>query len=248
VSPGERIRSLWEGGDHEALVAACDPGVEWDLTRFEGWGGDAVQSGHDGVRAVLRELGWQGPGTCVASGERVLIDVHADASSAVVHELGDDGRIVRMTSVTDAWEAQLALTGNDPLAIVRAIWSLWEARDMDRVLACFADDVVFDLSHYEAWRGAPRYEGPTSMIAFLAEWMSWWHGYRQEVLGDELHGRDVLLSVRHGGDRDGTRIEETGGLVYDVRHDGIVDRWTVFSSPEKAREWLALRKAPAEAK
>jgi ketosteroid isomerase-like protein len=130
---------------------------------------------------------------------------------------------------------------------VRAIWDTWEARDMDRVMACFADDVVFDLSHYEAWRGARRYDGPTSMISFLAEWMSCWHGYRQEVLADGLHGRDVLLSVRHRGDRDGAHVEEIGGLVYAVRPDGKVDRWTVFPSVERAREWLALREAPAEA-
>jgi hypothetical protein len=38
--------------------------------------------------------------------------------------------------------------------------------------------------------------------------MSWWHGYHQEVVEDEVHGRDVLLSVRHGGDRDGAHVEE----------------------------------------
>jgi hypothetical protein len=117
---------------------------------------------------------------------------------------------------------------------------------MDRVLACFADDVVFDLSHYEAWKGAPRYDGPTSMIRFLAEWMSWWHGYHQEVVVAELHGRDVLLLVRHSGDREGTHVEEVGGLVYAVRPDGRIDRWTVFPTPELAREWIELRQAPAE--
>ena len=98
---------------------------------------------------------------------------------------------------------------------------------MDRVMSCFADDVVFDLSHYEAWRGAPRYDGPTSMISFLAEWMSWWHGYHQEMLADELHGRDVLLSVRHRGDRDGAHVEEIGGLVVrgsPRRQGGALDR------------------------
>jgi ketosteroid isomerase-like protein len=246
VSPGELVRSCWKADDDEALVAACDPNVTWDLSRLHGWDGEPLQQGHDGVRAVLGRLAWAAGGTCVASDSRVLIDVHDDATSAVVHEV-DRGRIVHLASITGLWEAQLALTGSDPVAVVRAVWATWEARDMDRVMACFADDVVFDLSHYPAWHGAPRYEGPTSMIAFLAEWMSWWHGYHQEALGDELHGRDVLLIVRHAGVRDGAHVEEVGGLVYAVRPDGMIDRWTAFPSPELAREWIALRKAPAEA-
>jgi hypothetical protein len=74
---------------------------------------------------------------------------------------------------------------------VRAVWLTWEAREMDRVIACFSDDVVFDLTHYPAWRGEPRYDGPTSMIRFLAEWMSWWHGYHQEVLAGRSSRRPI---------------------------------------------------------
>jgi hypothetical protein len=251
MTPGsiELVRSWWKAvavHDHDVLVAACDAAVVWDLTQFAGGHGAATRHGRDGVRAILSAGRWTAGETCIASGARVLIDAHDDATSAVVHELDGD-RIVRLASITDLWEAQLALTGTDPLAVVEAVWAAWEARDLDRVTACFADDVVFDLSQYEAWGGAPSYLGPTSMVGFLAEWMSWWHGYHQEVLDAELHGRDVLLSVRHGGDRDGARVEEIGGLIYSVRPDGVMDRWTVFSSPEKARAWLALRQAPAPA-
>jgi ketosteroid isomerase-like protein len=245
MSPGELVRLWWEGGDHGALVAACDADVVWDLSRLDGWDGDPLQRGPDGVRAVLDRLEWAPGGTFIASGDRVLVNAHPDGVSAVVHHF-EDGRIVRLSSITDHWDAQVELTGTDPIAVVRAVWVAWEARDMDRVLACFADDVVFDLSHYEAWKGAPRYDGPTSMIRFLAEWMSWWHGYHQEVVGDELHGRDVLLLVRHSGDREGTHVEEVGGLVYAVRPDGRIDRWTVFPTPELVREWIELRQAPAE--
>jgi ketosteroid isomerase-like protein len=246
VSPGERIRALWESADRDALVAGCAPGVVWDLTRFED-GSEGLRHGHDGVRAVLAAHSWREPGTCIASGERVLVDVHGDDASAVVHELRD-GLIAGLASITDPWEAHLALTGSDPAAIVRGAWSAWEQRDMDRVMACFADDVVYDLSHYEAWRGAPSYHGPTSMIGFLAEWMAWWRGYHQELLAGERVGRDVLLTVRHSGDREGARVEEVGGLVYGVGADGHIERWTAFSSPGRAREWIALREAAAEAK
>jgi ketosteroid isomerase-like protein len=246
MSPDELVRSWWESPDREALLAVCEPAVEWDLHRFDRWDGEPVQRGPDGVRAVLDRLRWRTGGTCVPCGGTVLIDVHDDETSAVVHELSS-GRIARLSSITDLWDAQLELTGTDPIAVVRAVWTTWEARDMDRVLACFSDDVVFDLSHYDAWIGEPRYEGPTSMISFLAQWMSWFHGYHQEVVGHELHGRDVLLSVRHGGVRDGQQVEEIGGLIYAVRPDGKMDRWTVFPSPEQARAWIELRQAPAEA-
>jgi ketosteroid isomerase-like protein len=246
MSPGELVRLWWEDGDHEALVAACDPGVVWDLSRFDGWEGDPLQEGPEGVRAVVGRLDWAPGGTYIASGDRVLVNAHADGVSAVVHHF-EGGHIVRLNSITDYWDAQVELTGTDPIAVVRAVWTAWEARDMDRVIACFADDVVFDLSRYDEWKGAPRYDGPTSMIKFLAEWMTWWHGYHQEVVGDELHGRDVLLSVRHGGDRDGKHVEEIGGLIYSVRPDGKMNRWTVFHTPELARAWLELRQAPTEA-
>jgi ketosteroid isomerase-like protein len=246
VSPGELVRLWWEDGDHDALVAACDAGVEWDLRALDGWDGEPVQRGQDGVRSVLEQLRWAPGGTCVASGDRVLVNAHDDGVSAVVHEFAG-GHVARLASISDLWDAQLALTGTDPITVVRAVWATWEARDMDRVIACFSDDVVFDLSHYAAWRGAPRYDGPTSMIKFLAEWMSWWHGYHQEVLADEAHGRDVLLSVRHAGDRDGVHVDEVGGLIYAVRPDGKMDRWTVFPSPDLAREWIGLGKPAAEA-
>jgi len=188
MSPGELVRQWWDEGDHEALVAACDPAVVWDLTRLDGWSGEPGRRGPDGVRAVLRELEWGPGGTCIACGDTVLVNAHADGTSAVLHRFAGD-RIVRLESITDPWDAQLELTGTDPVAVVRAVWTAWEARDMDRVLACFADDVVFDLSHYDAWRWEPRYDGVTSMMRFLAQWMSWWHGYNQQVLDDEPRPR-----------------------------------------------------------
>src|SRR5436309_3693849 len=133
MSPGELVRSWWEAPDREALLAACEPGVVWDLRRFDGWHGAPVQRGRDGVRMVLDELTWAGCRTCIASGDKVLVDAHDDDTSAVVHELNGD-RVARLVSITDLWDAQLELAGSDPIAVVRAVWAAWEARDMDRVL------------------------------------------------------------------------------------------------------------------
>src|SRR4051794_40651338 len=108
MTPGstELVRSCWAAvadSDRETLVSACDRAVVWDLTRLDGWTGEPIHHGHDGVRAVLRELSWAQGGTCIAFGPRVLIDSHDDATSAIVHELSD-GRIVRMASITDLRE------------------------------------------------------------------------------------------------------------------------------------------------
>src|SRR3954463_5849750 len=130
MSPGELVRLWWEDRDHAALVAACDDDVVWDLSRLDGWEGDPLQRGPDGVRAVLDRLEWAPGGTYIASGDRVLASAHADGVSAIVHHF-EDGRIVRLSSITDHWDAQVELTGTDPIAVVHAVWIAWEARDMD---------------------------------------------------------------------------------------------------------------------
>jgi ketosteroid isomerase-like protein len=227
--------AAWDAGDDDALTAICHPDAEWDVSRL-----DATE----GPRWISGE-------TLVAVEDRVLIEVRregdgGDEVAAVVHTLRG-GRFTRVEWISDRTAAQLALTGTDPLAVVQAVWATWQALDMDRVVASFTDDVVYDLSHYAAWPGQPRYAGPTSMTQFLAEWMAWWSGYFQEVLGMEAHGRDVLVTLRHGGTRDGAYFEEVGALVYAVAADGRISGWTAFAGPDEAREWLGSRKAPAEA-
>jgi ketosteroid isomerase-like protein len=223
----EHVRSVWiahDAGDDEALRGLCHPEAEWDVSRL-----DAAQ----GPR-------WTSAQTFVEVDDRVLVEVsRGEEVAAVIHTLRD-GLFTRVEWISDRTAAQLALTGTDPLSVVQAVWATWEALDMDRVVASFTDDVVYDLSHYEAWPGPPRYVGPTSMTQFLAEWMTWWGGYFQEVLGMEAHGQDVLVTVRHGGTRNGAYFEEIGALVYSVATDGRISGWTAFAGPEDARAWLAL--------
>jgi ketosteroid isomerase-like protein len=232
--PVELVRSAWlayDGGDEDALSRLCHPGAVWDVSRL-----DAAQGGR-----------WTAAQTFVGVEDRVLVEVcRGEEVAAVVHTLRD-GLFARVEWISDRTEAQLALTGTDPLSVVQAVWATWEALDMDRVVASFTKEVVYDLSHYDAWPGPPRYVGPTSMTQFLAEWMTWWGGYFQEVLGMEAHGQDVVVTVRHGGTRDGAYVEEVGALVYAVAADGRISGWTAFAGPGEAREWLGLRQAPAEA-
>jgi ketosteroid isomerase-like protein len=51
----KRAWEAWSSGDVDAVLATCDPAVEWDLTRFEGWPEDDVYYGHEGFRRFLEE-------------------------------------------------------------------------------------------------------------------------------------------------------------------------------------------------
>jgi ketosteroid isomerase-like protein len=234
----------WDAGDRDAVAALWHPELVWDVAALEGWDGASVFHGRD---EALRFLGAWGERaapaqTVVGHDDRVLASVFRDGTrsedeSAVVHTLRD-GLFVRMESITDRCAAQRALAGTDPLAVVQTTWATWEALDVDRVVACFSDDVVYDLSHYPAWPGQARYVGPTSMTQFLAEWMSWWQGYRQEPIGWEVDGGQVLVVLRHYGIREGKHHEEVGALVYGVRPDGEISGWTGFASADEARAWM----------
>jgi ketosteroid isomerase-like protein len=234
----------WEAGDREAVVGLWHPDLVWDVSALEGWDGAPAFHGRDEAMRFLEAWGERAVRgqTVVGHQDRVLASVFRDGTrsedeSAVVHTL-HDGLCVRMESISDRCEAQRALAGTDPLAVVQTAWATWEALDMDRVIACFSDDVLYDLSHYAAWPGQPRYVGPTSMTQFLAEWMSWWQGYHQEPIAWEAVGRQVLVVVRHHGIRDGSQFEEVGALVYTVRPDGMIAGWTAFASADEARAWM----------
>jgi ketosteroid isomerase-like protein len=49
-----RILDVWSSRDIDALIACCDPGIEWNST-FAAVGG-AVYHGHDGLRSYQRDM------------------------------------------------------------------------------------------------------------------------------------------------------------------------------------------------
>jgi ketosteroid isomerase-like protein len=49
-----RIMDVWSSRDIEAMIACCDPGIEWNST-FAAVGG-AVYHGHDGLRSYQRDM------------------------------------------------------------------------------------------------------------------------------------------------------------------------------------------------
>jgi ketosteroid isomerase-like protein len=74
----EIVRRGWEAfirRDLDALLALCDPAVEWDTTNFEGWPEDGVYRGQAAVRRFMED--WLGSW---------------DRYEAGVEEYLDDGR------------------------------------------------------------------------------------------------------------------------------------------------------------
>ena len=51
----KRAWEAWSRGDVDAVLATCDPAVEWDMTSFEGWPEDDVYYGHEGFLRFLEE-------------------------------------------------------------------------------------------------------------------------------------------------------------------------------------------------
>ena len=124
------------------------------------------------------------------------------------------------------------------LDAVKLTWASWEARDMETIVEHVRPDVVHDLSHYEGWPGEPRHVGVGHAFASLGDWMTWWHGYRQDLVGFEECGTRVLVLVRHTGLREGERVEEDLALLFYVGDDDRIIRWEPWSDVDAARAAL----------
>jgi hypothetical protein len=125
-----------------------------------------------------------------------------------------------------------------PLDVVKATWADWESRDTEAVVERLDPEVVHDLSHYDGWPYEPLNVGVGPALASLGDWMTWWHGYRQDLVGFEEAGNRVLVLAHHSGDRDGERIDEDFALLFDIGPDGRVRSWGPWSDVDAARAAL----------
>jgi ketosteroid isomerase-like protein len=124
------------------------------------------------------------------------------------------------------------------LDVVKATWASWEARDTEAVVEHLRPDVVHDLSHYEGWPGEGRHVGVGHALASLGDWMTWWQGYRQDLVGFEEAGDRVLALLRHTGIRDGERVDEDLAILFYVGDDDRIIAWEPWSDVEAARAVL----------
>jgi ketosteroid isomerase-like protein len=124
--------------------------------------------------------------------------------------------------------------------IVRDSLAGWSERDMDRMVAGWAEDAVWSMRHYE-----PRWEGPEEFgvdefILFLGEWMATWRS--QELWAEEIEERgDRVLAIcnRHGTVRaSGTQVDRRWAMLWTFR-DGAAVRIEAYSDCGEARRAFA---------
>ena len=124
-----------------------------------------------------------------------------------------------------------------PAEIVRDSLAGWAARDMDRMVADWAPDIVWDMRRYAPnMPGREVVEGPDEFILFLGEWLAGWRS--QELWAEEITERgDRVLAIcnRHGVVRStGTEVERPWAMLWTIR-DGRAVRVTAYSDCEEAR-------------
>jgi ketosteroid isomerase-like protein len=129
----------------------------------------------------------------------------------------------------------------EDVGIVRESWEAWLRGDMDGVLANYAPDVVWDLTHFREWPDAV-YEGPSGVRQFLGEWLDVWDDF--EVGVDEFRvapdGRIVALAWQRGrGRHSGLAMDMKWAMITTVR-DGQIIYMDNYDDRRKALEAAGL--------
>jgi ketosteroid isomerase-like protein len=129
-----------------------------------------------------------------------------------------------------------------PIDVVRAQFDATNARDFERAMDMYADDVVLVVA--ESWGlGSGRFEGKKA----VGEWFGdWFQQFADDYHFKFIETRDlgdgwVLLVAEHGGSgrSSGAPIGAESGYLYRVKGDRI-DRVQLFPSPAEAREASSL--------
>jgi len=129
-----------------------------------------------------------------------------------------------------------------PVDVVREQFAATNARDFERAMDMYADDVVLFVA--EGWGiTSGTYEGK----AIVGEWFGDWFrqfapGYHFEITeAREFGGGVVYLVAEHGGTgrTSGVEVGSESGYVYRVA-DGKIDRVGLFATPADALEAASL--------
>ena len=122
--------------------------------------------------------------------------------------------------------------------IVREMYAAFTSGDIATAISCLDPDVVVDATHRVDGRVG---RGVEELGAILAEWMSTWDDWSQEV--DEFHdlGDSVLVieTQRGLGKGSGVAWEGRFGMLFELVNEKIT-RWRIFDDPRKALEAVGL--------
>lgn len=125
----------------------------------------------------------------------------------------------------------------DALAVVRRGYEAFAELDMDRFVADWHPEIVWDVSGYDGWPGAATtYTGADDILTEFANLMTVKGGVTIEDLRLEALGGGRVLALY----RECFRARETGepqsvdvGVVYEV-NEGLVERVDVFTGHDAA--------------
>jgi ketosteroid isomerase-like protein len=121
------------------------------------------------------------------------------------------------------------------IEIVRRAWDAWIRGDPEGMYACYADDVVWDLTHFRDWP-ENTYRGIDGVRRFFAEWLEVWDAL--EVGVDEIFaapdGRVLSLAWnRAKGRTSGAPMEFRWGQIATIE-DGRICRLDNYDDRDEA--------------
>jgi ketosteroid isomerase-like protein len=122
--------------------------------------------------------------------------------------------------------------------MVRRMYAAFTSGDATTALSYFDPEIVVDATHRVDGRVGRGFE---ELGRILAEWMSTWDEWHQEVeemrdLGDSV----LVIETQRGlGKGSGVQWEGRFGMLYEMR-GGKITRWTIFDDLRKALEAAGL--------
>jgi ketosteroid isomerase-like protein len=131
----------------------------------------------------------------------------------------------------------VATVSSNPEIVTRGFEGL-ESADMEKFTADWADDIVFDVSNYEAWPLEQTvFNGVEEVVFVFGQFMSNVRSLEVENLDVAATGPDHVLALydelrrEHGADEP---IRLKIGIVYELREGRLTHVW-VFTDQERAK-------------
>jgi ketosteroid isomerase-like protein len=120
----------------------------------------------------------------------------------------------------------------DPIEVVRDQFDATNARDFERAMDFYADDVVLIADGWGVTSG--RFEGKAAVGEWFGDWFRQFaDDYRFEIVeARELGGGVVFLDAKHHGHgrASGVAIGDESGYLYRVV-DGRITQVQIFKTP-----------------
>ena len=123
------------------------------------------------------------------------------------------------------------MTREQNVEIIRRSFDAFESMDVERWVADWADDVDFDVSRYEPWKGKQkRYEGQLAILEFFGAMMAGIKVLKVDVHRIEAVDDDDVISLyTETRQEPGRPPHDLGvGIIYTLR-DGKLAHVRVFS-------------------